>query len=104
VTDGSSLSAEELDALAAKVERWQRGASCAELEELVSDWMPAVLETIEALQRREGVLAAALRDARAALVDWAAYVPEWAVEKHDLAGDLAAIDEALGADEATGRP
>ena len=97
MTDGSRLSAEELDALAAKVERWQRGASCAELEELVSGWMPAVLETIEALLRRERVLVGALRDAREALESWAAYAPEWAVEKHDLAGDLAAIDEALGA-------
>ena len=97
MTDGSILSGAELDALAAKVERWQRGASCAELEELVSGWMPAVLETIEALQRRESELVAALRDAREALESWAAYAPEWAVEKHDLAGDLAAIDEALGA-------
>jgi hypothetical protein len=96
VTDGSSLSAEELDALAAKVERLQRGATCEELEELAADWMPAVLETIEALQRRERVLVGALRDAREALESWAAYAPEWAVEKHDLAGDLAAIDEALG--------
>ena len=96
MTDGSSLSAEELDALAAKIERLQRRATCEELEELAADWMPAVLETIEALRRRERVLVGALRDAREALESWAAYAPEWAVEKHDLAGDLAAIDEALG--------
>ena len=95
MTDEPSLSAEELAALAAKVERWQRGASCVELEELLYGWVPGVLGTIDALQRRERVLSRALRDAREALESWGAYAPEWAVEKHDLAGDLAAIDEAL---------
>lgn len=37
----------------------------------------------------------ALVAAREALIEWGQYVPDWAKDKHDFAGDLAAIDAAL---------
>lgn len=44
----------------------------------------------------------ALKEAREAVVAWSDYVPEYFRQKHDLAGDLAKIDEALADLEAQG--
>ena len=41
-------------------------------------------------------LRAALVQARIDLYDWAQYAGDYFIKKHDLAGDLAAIDAALG--------
>lgn len=41
-------------------------------------------------------LRAALREARDCIESWGAQADAYLQEKHDLAGDLAAIDSALG--------
>lgn len=40
-------------------------------------------------------LLSALRDARESAADWAAYASDYFQEKHDLKGDLAAIDAVI---------
>jgi hypothetical protein len=48
----------------------------------------------EAATERD-TLRAALERAREDMIGWAAYADEYFRDKHDLAGDLAAIDKAL---------
>lgn len=52
-----------------------------------------------AASQRVAKLRAALQRAREDLADWGAYAGDYFKEKWDLAGDLAAIDEALAEDE-----
>jgi hypothetical protein len=47
------------------------------------------------LERQRDELRTALERAREDMESWAAYADEYFREKHDLAGDLAAIDKAL---------
>ena len=67
---------------------------------LMTDVWRADLRTLlTALSAKDAELAKAreaLRRARADMEGWAAYADEYFREKHDLAGDLAVIDEALG--------
>lgn len=50
---------------------------------------------VEDLGKLSDELAAALREAKVNMESWAAYAMEYFQEKHDLASDLAACDEAL---------
>jgi chromosome segregation ATPase len=50
---------------------------------------------IAELERERDALRTALERAREDMESWAAYADEYFREKHDLAGDLAAIDKAL---------
>jgi hypothetical protein len=50
---------------------------------------------IAELERERDDLRTALVQAREDMIGWAAYADEYFRDKHDLAGDLAAIDKAL---------
>jgi hypothetical protein len=50
---------------------------------------------IAELERERDDLRTALVQAREDMIGWAAYADEYFRDKHDLAGDIAAIDAAL---------
>lgn len=61
-----------------------------------SKWPDDAFEAVQCKSQEILRLRMALIDAKVAIQDWGAYADKYFQEKWDLAGDIKAIDDALG--------
>jgi uncharacterized protein YigA (DUF484 family) len=97
--DGDHLNASEAEQIIHHLARLDAAEARAKrLLDMMRRMQARAIKRHSAAEARVRVLTEALRRAREDMEGWAEYASEYFREKHDLAGDLAAIDAALNGD------